>query len=202
LIFIVLATASFAQPTYTLKDLFKTDTITWYGIDYTRAVFKGPFPEDKMTIFYHGWNQLMIDEQDKYDIGKALHKKVVINDITDVEQRNNISQAIIHKATLGNDSLVVTRPELRDIITAYQSKQNHGFGVVFIAVQYNKKTDMGTHFIVIFDIASRKILLTQRYECSTLEFGIGRRNYWAGSIYNTFKVMPYYYKKWKKQYGA
>lgn len=198
LIFICTATTSFGQTSFTLKDLFKNDTIIWYGIDYSHTIFSGDFIDNDMNKYFHAWNKLILDEPGKFDIGIALTKRKVIDDIAYVEQRNSEIPSVVHATSLPADSLV-TRKEIVKMVSHYEGKYTEGIGLVFIANFYDKFQNIGSHYIVIFDVASKKILLTQKY--AGLPMGFGIRNYWAGAIYAKFKTLPSNYKKWKKKYG-
>src|SRR5688572_15723108 len=185
---------SAAQKTFTLQDLFKLDTVVWFGIDYSRSKFVGTFEDKDLRHYFVGWNRLITEEPYKYDLRAALRKRSVKYDLASVEK---INAATIPKINSGDDSTLQSS-ELREIITKYESTYDEGIGVVLMADQYIRYRSVATHFLVIFDIASRKVLLHQKY--STIPDGTGVRNYWARTIYRSINLLGKSYGKWEKKY--
>jgi hypothetical protein len=183
-----------AQKIYTLKDLFTESTFTWYGIDYSKTSFVGNFAGKDLREYYHGWNRLPIEEPKKYNVARSLHKVEAVFDIDAVEKINwntapNISDT---------DSML-TKTEIAKMVANYQSKQQEGMGLVLMAESYNKELNTGSHYAVVFDIASKKVLISQRF--SAPPGGLGVRNFWGFSIYNALNMLSDSYSKWKKKYG-
>jgi hypothetical protein len=187
--------SGFSQKTFVLKDLFMEDTIIWYGIDYSKTTFVGTFTGKDLNEYFIGWNRLITEEPEKYNIPRVLKKKTVVHDLHSVTNVNGGSEAVINPG----ENVRLRSSDLQDMISSYESNFSHGLGFVLIPEQYNRPKDFATHFAVIFDVASKKILIAEKY--STSPDGIGVRNYWAGAILKALKALTSNYKKWEKKYG-
>jgi hypothetical protein len=183
-----------AQKTFTLKDLFEQHTFIWYGIDYSHTSFVGNFAGKDLRDYYHGWNRLPVEESKKYNVARSLHKVEASFDIDGVEQINWKTEPNISDT----DSLL-TKTEIANMVANYQGKQQEGIGLVLMAESYNKELNVGSHYAVVFDIASKKVLISQRF--SAPPGGLGIRNFWGFSIYNALNMLSDSYTKWKRKYG-
>jgi len=193
---LLLSTNVIAQKTFNLKDLFTVDTVVWYGIDYSKSKFIGEFGEKDLNEYFHGWNRLIIEEPYKYDVSRSLQKRKTMFDIESVEKLNQKSVPNI----INVDGDTILRPsDFPMMVAAYQGKYNEGIGIVFIAEEYNRTKSFATHYVVIFDIVSKKILISRKY--TTHPNGIGLRNYWAPAILESLNSLAKQYKKWKKKYA-
>lgn len=85
------------------------------------------------------------------------------------------------------------------MVSKYIVSQPEGLGLVLIAESYNRKINLGSHYAVVFDIASKKILISQKFIATT--GGLGVRNYWGFSIYETLNMLSDRYRKWKYKYS-
>lgn len=182
------------QKVYTLHDLFTDTEITWYGIDYTRSEMVGTFGEKDLHDYYKGWNTLILVEAEKYNVAAALQRSRVNFDVTSVSKLNELSTPNIR--FVPSDS-TLRKTDIAAMVADYESTKSEGIGIVFIAERYNKTKKQGVHIAVIFDIATRKVLISQRY--TTAPDGIGVRNYWAPTIRAAIKLLAANYKKWKKK---
>jgi hypothetical protein len=195
-LFVVIHSTAFCQKVYTLKDLFTDTKITWYGIDYTRAEMVGTFTNKDMHDYYRGWNSLILVEPEKYNVAGAIQRSAVTFDATSVAQLNALSTPVVR--SVPSDS-ALDKSDIVAMVAAYQGTQSDGIGLVFIAERYQKAKREANHYVVFFDIATKKVLISQRY--TTAPDGIGIRNYWAPSIRTAIKLLASNYKKWKKKYG-
>lgn len=196
ILFLMIHSTAVCQNVYRLKDLFTETQIVWYGIDYTQVEMVGTFTNKDLHEYYHGWNKLIIQESEKYNIAKALQRTLVTFDQVYVEQLNDQSTPIV----LGVPSdKSIQKSDIAEMVSKYKSNQTYGIGLVFIAERYHKAKSTASHYAVFFDIATKKVLLSQRY--TTAPGGMGVRNFWAPTIYSAIKLMAKNYKKWKKEYG-
>jgi hypothetical protein len=187
---------SFAQKTFKLKDLFTEKSIIWYGIDYSRTEFVGVFTNKDLHEYFHGWNRLVVEEPYKYDVSRFLERKSVVYELGYVEKINK--ESIPNISSISNDSSL-RKPDLAAIVSAYQSGHTEGLGMVLIAERYNKPKNFAAHYVVIFDVASKKVLISQKY--ASQPDGIGLRNYWGHAILDSLRQIAKNYKKWKKKYS-
>jgi hypothetical protein len=191
---IALTSNAFAQQTYALKDLFLEESFVWYGIDYSKTSFVGNFIGKDLNVYFEGWNRLTTEEPDKYNVKRSMHKFSVVVDLAAIQNINARTSAI-----LSDTDSTLTKSEIAKMVARYSSKEAEGIGFALLAESYNRKTNEGSHYAVIFDIASKKVLLSQRF--ISPPGGLGVRNFWAFSIYNTFNLVADNYTKWKRKYN-
>lgn len=199
---------SFAQTRYTAKDLFKENTIVWYGIDYSKSKFVGSFAQfkDAGTVdgnslkakYFPGWNNLVVKEREKYDIAKFFKKESAYNDLGPVEKANAETDA---DKIMDSNDYTLPESELNGIVAKYKGgDKKEGLGVVFITESYNRAAEFATYYVVVFDIASKDILISEKFKQEPGGFGI--KNYWASTILKTLEDVSDKYSKWKKTYGG
>src|SRR4051812_35351665 len=83
-VFIILLLSSTLMVAQSTKDIFDTKKkIGWLGLDFSDAKFQGDkerFTSDTIVEkLITAWNNLMIKETEKYDVGKALHRAPLQN---------------------------------------------------------------------------------------------------------------------------
>lgn len=211
ILFIIgLATASvLTTQAQTVQDIFNPNySITWLGIDYshtkiigTVSAFGGKTPVTAAEIhdrYYGGWNQLILDEPEKYNIAKMLYRKSVVKDIAMVTALNTASSMdSVEVAT----TPYYTSEQIQTFVSTYPLEKKSGIGVVFITESMHKSYGGAYYHVVFFKMDTKEILLQERVQ--GIVIGTGIRNYWAGSYFN---VMEYIredrYPSWKKRYGA
>jgi hypothetical protein len=89
--------------------------------------------------------------------------------------------------TLSN---IYDEPNTAEIVRNYELPQTEGTGIVMIANFLDKPNARATYDIVVFDIATRKIL--QEKEVIGEAGGFGLRNYWARTVYNIIEKTKLY----------
>jgi hypothetical protein len=75
--------------------------------------------------------------------------------------------------------------------------KNEGIGVVFITESYNRAAESASYYVVIFDVASKKVLITDKFK--EKPGGIGIKNYWASTILKTLEDVSKNYDKWRSK---
>lgn len=193
------------------EDIFtKNDyTFTWYGIDYSHVMFVGDVTNpsaDKPVLapeiknkYFHAWNQLILDEKDKYNISAMLHRKGVIYDtemITLVNAATSDAQIQpVESATF------YTKVQIQEFINAYDlEKDTSGVGIVFIAESMNKFSREAYYHVVLFNKHTKEILIQKHLR--GVPDGVGFRNYWARSFFVVMEdIKEDRYNAWKKQYA-
>ena len=203
----VTACASQAQ---TVQDIFGNPnyTVTWFGIDYshskivgTVSQFGGKEPVTAKELrdrYYAEWNQLVLDEPEKYTLAKMIDHKTIIKDIRMMNDLN---------AAASLDSMEVaatpyyTREQIQGFVSAYTVPQKPGIGLVFITECMNKPYAAAYYHVVFFNTETKKVLYQERLP--GVVSGIGIRNYWATSFYNVMQdVQNERYASWRKRFGA
>lgn len=155
-----------------------------YGVDFASCkVFRAAeSPADFVTAFV-GINNLLYAESDKYDFSKVfgtnnyeLYQDVMIqrlqqSDFTDLIARGQVTPVL----------------DVPQILQSYQLPHTQGVGFVLIARLLNKAEGRGSYYAVMFDVATRKVLL--QAEITTKSRGFGLRNFWAYTIYGATKQL-------------
>lgn len=192
-----------------VDDLFKqSDTeIVWLGVDFSKVQLVGDFSQfadagKKSTVdikdrYFPGWNGLILNERDKYDIKGMLRKEKLTYSIDMVSNLN--STAATEEMETDNPRKFSTQ-EIEEHVRTYNWESKNGIGIVFIAEVLNKaETEAWFHFAAI-DLSTKTVLLTERMRGTPA--GIGLRNYWAGAIYDVVKeIKNKKYKDWKSKYS-
>ncbi|HYG37169.1 MAG TPA: hypothetical protein VD908_01060 [Cytophagales bacterium] len=189
---------SFTAFSQSKEAIFKADEIVWFGLDFSHAKMIGSegfkSPQEVQNKFFDSWNQLILMEPEKYNLKETFNKQNIIYDLTIVEKRNanvKASELVINKDYSLDKKLI---PQ---IIKTYKSDQKKGIGLVFIVESFNKLRENGTVFITFFDLATKKVLLTEKVAGAAGGFGL--RNYYGRSISNILKQTESDYDRWEKQ---
>jgi hypothetical protein len=207
IIFVLLC--SFNIHAQTIQDIFNPGIpVTWLGIDYSHAKivgsisqFGGKIPTTAAEIhdkYYVEWNQLIIDEPEKFDVAKMVSRKSVAKDISMITKLN---------AAVSMDSAEVaatpyyTPEQIQQFVSAYPLENKSGIGMVFITECLNKSYGAGYYHVVFFKMDTKEVLLQHRLQ--GLPQGAGIRNYWANTFFDVIEHMrDEQMPRWKKRYGA
>lgn len=191
------------------EDLFRPSQtkIQWLGIDFSHVQLVGDFSQfaeagKKSSVeiknrYFPGWNEIILDEREKYDIKGMLRKENITYSIDMVTDRN--SKAATEDLETDNVRKFSTE-EIEQFVREYQPEDKDGIGIVFIAETLNKaETEAWFHFVAL-DLSNNTVLFTERLQGKPS--GIGLRNYWAGAIYDVIKeIKNKKYKEWKSKYS-
>jgi hypothetical protein len=192
-----------AQKVYTKNDVFTTDKIIWFGIDYTYVKLKGEYeapgnplyktPAQVVEDLFEDINTIVASEPNKYNFKKAFDKKTVENDVMIVEKRNKKVDPI--GLVIHND-YKIDKGKVAEAIKEYKSFTNHeGIGLVFFAECLDSEGKQGTYYATFFDIASNQVLLCELV--GGKPSGATIKNYWANSLVEAIADAKKLYKSWK-----
>lgn len=189
------------------KEIFLSSEITWFGLDFSNAKFLGSFTtfDDKgqktgqqiRDEYFPGWNYLITKESEKYNFKIAYKKSLVSYDLEVVKQRNS---------AVNPDEIFSDKPEAKNhlksediakIIKEYKTDKT-GTGLVYIIDNFDKAGEEGVMWVTFFDMATKTVLLTERFADAPRGFGI--KNYWARTILGVIEQSGKKYKSWEKQY--
>ena len=128
--------------------------------------------------------------------------KSVRSDLQAVQDRNEKTSASqIERKDGSTEEMVkpthITAADIADIIRSYKLENQNGLGLVFIMDRLVKTQETGCMHVVFFDVASRKVVLSERV-CEKAG-GIGFRNYWFRPIKGAVKQLPKLYKQAKSK---
>jgi hypothetical protein len=158
--------------------------VTFLGIDFSgsKGVVLEASAEEMRDDIFPAINTLMLVEEQKYNIKKALLKSEVTNDPRETDRMN----ATLDVANFSVYSLKEITPLTPDVIAKmvkqYNLKGKKGIGLVFIAESLDKIHTLGTYYLVYFSMPEGKVILSKKFTGTARGFGL--RNYWAHTIYN------------------
>jgi len=193
---------------FTLQDadnIFSAKEIVFYGLDFSHAKFIGSFDQgmgvapakgyELKTKWIPNWNQLVANEQEKYNLKDALQKESIYYDLSPITKKNSEIDPI---KLIDFNQVVITDEDISKTVASYEKgNKSEGLALVFIVNYFNKNKKEASVNVVFFDIASKKILLSEVMIGKPA--GTSLRNYWAGAIkYIIDDIGSGKYKKWKK----
>ena len=162
--------------------------IDFVGLDFSEAKFIGGESEyapsfDLKNKWIPNWNTLFYTQSEKFDIGRFLHKRNVINNATyTIELNSNID---IDNMYSYQPYMNFSEEELQKIVNRYNFKYENEVGVSLIVTSFDKPSKSAVIYVVWFNTKSLKII--KSIKRITQPKGAGFRNYWAGSIFYTIK---------------
>ena len=183
------------------KELFNSDEMTWFGLDFSRVKLLGSSEFTNLSeirdYYFDAINDVIVTEKKKYNLSKYLRKEIVDYNLDIVRERNlNVD---IEKAVTDDDRFTnfLTENDIENTIKEYDLDSTSGLGVVFIVDNLNK-LDGSTEsmFVTYFDISTKEVLLTEKMTAKAGGFGF--RNYWVSPVYKILKeIYDDKYEEWK-----
>jgi hypothetical protein len=192
-----------------ISRLYSEKELTYFGLDFTKAALCGNFsvfgdesykPSVIRDKYMVGWNRIVAKEKDKYNFKDAYKKESVNYDIEVTINRNNAIDTTKIFEYINKDlvSPHLTQEDIAKIVKKYDySNVSTGLGLVYVVDFFNKNNEEGCIWVVFFDVVTKKIIHAEAFKEKA--GGIGLRNYWARTVYNTLNTSKDAYKgKWKK----
>lgn len=182
------AISLFSSNAQTPADALKHGTsVTFLGVDYSKCkgVVLGATSEEMRDKVFPAINMLLVEEQDKYDVKKALMKSEVIIDLNDVNRINATIDVSKFEIYSSKELKPFVKDTIEQMIQLYNLKDKTGIGLVFIAEYLDKPETTAAYNLVYFSMPEGKVILWEREFGSPRGFGM--RNYWAYTIYDILK---------------
>lgn len=196
-LFLLAPIYSYAQ---TASTVFNTNSIIWYGLDFSNSKMVGAAgfndPTSIKNVYFDGWNNTILNEYDKYNVGRFFHKTDVKFEVDAVKPRNEIPKV---EDLVTNNSYTLPRASVDKMVKAYKTENKSGIGLVFIVESFDKLTENAHIYVTFFDIASRKILVCE--EVNGKPKGFGFRNYWLGAVLDVMRKSDSQFNNWMKKYS-
>ncbi|MCK4749094.1 MAG: hypothetical protein KAT15_18705 [Bacteroidales bacterium] len=171
------------------ESLFSPDEIVWFGLDYSQVKFIGghdTFSDlDKIqNQFFRSWNELVLMESDKYNVGGAFGVMQVSYEMEFAISRSEQTdmQEIIQTGSYSVDEELV-----KELVWLYTDTSDERIGALFVMESLDKLRGRSTMWLAVFNISTGEILHLKWYTGKTGGFGF--RNYWARSYYNVLKSL-------------
>lgn len=182
--------------------VFETDNLIFFGLDFSKAKMIGTSEfksgEEIKNTYFKAWNDVLVKEKKKYNIAETFQKTNVLYATDYINERNqntDPSKIVVDVS----DSFSFKEVPL--IIKEYNPKDfKDGIGLVIIVESFDKSKLLGTMYVVFFDIASKKVLISEKM--SGEPGGFGLRNYWIRTVFNVLKkIKDSDYELWKSKYN-
>ncbi len=198
------ATPAFSQ---TLKEFFakKSEVPLFYlGIDFSKTkLLDHGNPEAIRGGLYDGMNQVVVNEQSKYDVKSAFKRKDFDYDLGAVKKSNATANADDILSTNSSDFKRFKESDVTDIVKKLDISGKTGIGLVFVVEALRKVEKKGDAaiWVTLIDMKSKKILMTERVE-SKVKGGIGFKNFWVSGIRGLLDdIEDDKYEEWQKKYS-
>jgi hypothetical protein len=225
LLFVLMVASFGAANAQSVEDVFYKKEMTWYGLDFTRAKFVGSFNEvgpipamggvvkvqtgdsTRVTItgnsepevirdnYFRLWNNVILNEKEKYNLPVYYKKQAVRSDLSIVDKLN--AETNPDSMMLPWGTLELTKEQIQAEVNRYDNKGKSGLGLVYIVESFNKSMELATVYVTFFDMATNKVLIANRLQ--TKPRGMGLRNYWATAIHRVMVESHEHWKQWKKE---
>ncbi|NJM24964.1 MAG: hypothetical protein HC859_05085 [Bacteroidia bacterium] len=153
-----------------------------------------------MKYLLERWNDLIINEPDKYDVAGAIAKKEVINAIEVTKNMNaNVDPTELFSEKSA-DFLHLKPADVESIIGNYDFANLSGIGLMFVVESFNKINEQASVYVAFIDLSSGQIIFTERVQAAPRGFGM--RNYWAGAIFEMLsKMKKKEFELWRRKYA-
>lgn len=205
-IMFMLTGVAFSQ---TAADVFKPGSYTfyWLGIDFSHVKTIGDFTQfgeagsidayQIKTQYFPAWNNLILNEPEKYDIKGMFKLNELVNDIEMITKVNADADENAMSATSAPN---YTIENIQSFVSSYKTEGKNGIGILFLAEALDKNAPLAWFHVIAINASTKEVLLWERVSAKPGGFGI--RNYWAGAVYNIIKeAKKSYYKSWQSKYS-
>jgi hypothetical protein len=171
--------------TPTPKDVFTTDIpITYLGIDFSNSKLIGDsvISLTDLSAKFDAINGVPVNEPKKYDIGAALKKTHMTNDLTVVKEKNDKTDTSKFLSSKDADYTRFKEADIAKIVSGYNFKGKSGVGLVFIMEGLSKRQSSASMYVTFVDMKTNKVIYTERMEGKA--GGFGYRNYWVKPVWS------------------
>lgn len=176
-------------------------SIEFVGLDFSQAKMVGVTDRNASTetqaTYFRAWNDLLLNETRKYDVKRAFMKRNIHYNFEIVHTLNRQLRYVDLLTDLSPKSF--SKKSLQKMVNRYDTQtMKSTYGVSFVIHSFNKFRERAYVYIVVFDVASKKVLFSA--QVSGEAGGFGFRNYWARTIYNILEdVRDYKFRRWKEK---
>jgi hypothetical protein len=187
-----------------MQDIFnRKANITWLGLDFSGAKFIGDRERfgshSDVHLLMGAWNDLLLKEADKFDIGLAIDKIKVEEDFSITKSHNAELDPGDFFSNSEGDYLHLRPNDILRIVAGYDFKGKTGLGVMVIVESFNKLKKEGSVWITFVDMGRKDVFFAERVTGEP--GGAGLRNYWANAIHDAFKrTQKKEFEMWRKKY--
>jgi len=184
--------------TQTKSELFQSEKIRFYGLDFTFAKFvvHKKVPDSSILVhrYYKEWNDMYLDDRKGFDMRRPLKKKKVSYDTAtySINAQINPEDIIVYEGS--NLEL----KQIRKYIKNYSDFSKNGFGMVYIVESMNSKDKYLSAWLTFFDLKTGDLLFAEpiRVKAKGRNFTL----LWASAFDELYLESKNSYKVWYKLY--
>jgi uncharacterized integral membrane protein len=194
----IIAMDNFLKAQTAFEVINKDIPITFFGLDYSKAkgVMLNATSSEVVTKYIPAINKLMIDESEKFSIGKHLNKTKFNYDLTDVTRLNALIDTNNFQLYEPKKVEPISDETINTMIKQYTLTGRTGTGLVLIVQTIDKTTKKATYNMVFFKLPEGQIILNEIIVGNAGGFGF--RNYWGNTVYD---ILKYDLKRIKNKYS-
>lgn len=182
LTFMVFAGLAYAQDKEGLKN---SETLIFYGVDFSKAkVYAANESLSEFKAAFGGINTLFKSEPKKYDVSKFFKKDVSLS-LNGVLERNDEIKNKDFQSETNDYSL--SDEDVKALVKNLDTGSDKGYGAVLLAGLLDKGKPEATYDVVLFDIATKEIIVKEKVTAKARGFGL--RNFWAFSVHGVLKSL-------------
>jgi hypothetical protein len=190
----------------TLKNFLdnKDSSFTWLGVDFTQAKLLGDAAAKTDAIVDHEFtalNQVIVNEQKKYDVPGALHRDKYNTSIGLVNKHNEAINKDALKSDESSDFERLKPEDISKVVKSYDFSGKHGIGVMLVMEAMSKTSKSAAMWLTIVDMDRKNVLLTERYIGKGQKWSFAWRNYWLATIKSALDDIDDDYNKLKTKYA-
>lgn len=178
--------------------------MVYLGIDFSEARVINDFSATAYDIknrYFQSINQVVITESKKYDWEKNLERSNISSEISITQEVNEKIDESKISSTNSEDAERLKQADIQRLVSRYDTKGKKGVGLVVIMESLNKSGESASMYITFIDLASKKLLYTERMVEKAGGFGF--RNYYASTVYKAMEtIKKKKLKSWRSTFGS
>ncbi|HEY9178011.1 MAG TPA: hypothetical protein VIN07_09985 [Flavipsychrobacter sp.] len=175
-----LVLSGFLAQAQTLADVKNSETLTWYGIDYSQMRlhnFGAYMSDGTVKRSLPNWSFNPVSEPDIKRLKSKYKKETVLVDVAESGKRN---MAANYDNQLGDPDYQLTMDDIKKIVSEYDIN-GEGYGLLFVAETFKYATGKpATMWAVFINKADKSVIDAKKVTTET--FGE-----WSEAVLNTIK---------------
>ncbi|MCP4311171.1 MAG: hypothetical protein GY790_07920 [Bacteroidetes bacterium] len=181
---ILLLLGSLCFASHAWEPSYNSDELVWFGMDYTLVQFIGSSDQFSdlskiRTHYFRSWNELIMNEESKYDLRPAFSVDKISYEIENTILRSEQREM---DGIVQTGSYSIDEGQVKSVVMLNTNPAVNKVGAIFVMETLNKMEEETTMWLAVFEVATGTILYMKRYSGEVSGFGF--RNYWARSYYN------------------
>jgi hypothetical protein len=183
-----------------VTSLLKSDTLTFFGFDFSKAKMIGPEgfnnPKDIKERKIDSWNrQLTNDIKDLAFSVDARNKKVVfdVRPIKKINTEIDYQDLVVYNP---KDLALIHSDSVWEQLKKLETDKYKGLGLIYVVDYFSQKEKLAQAYAVFFDIESKAVLMKNSVYGEPDGFGFS--DYWGVALKNIIIKSSQYYGGWVK----